>query len=182
MKHLLPYLLVVVILIAISSCRKADEYPIEPYIEFKELTKFANGQGKDTGIVITFTFTDGDGDIGFHQDEQGALYTGEFYYNLYLNYQRKNANGQFEPFYVPTPFDSITPNGDTIVIIKDIPVQFTYRMPFMEPSGRNKAIKGDISVDVSTFGFSPVSRFEFYMYDRALHKSNVEFTPEFSVN
>lgn len=182
MKTLVPYLLVIVLLIAVSSCREVDEYPVEPHIEFKDLTKFTDGQGKDTGIVLTFTFTDGDGDIGFHKDEEGAPFTGEFYYNVYLNYQKKNANGQFEPVFIPTPVDSVTPNGDTVIIIKDIPVQFTYRTVYLEPSGRNKAIKGDISVEISTFGFSPISRFEFYMYDRALHKSNIEYTPEFSVN
>ena len=180
MKHLLPILFLVTIIV--TACRKNEEFPVEPRIELKELVKNTNSQGKDTAVTLTFTFTDGDGDIGFRQDEAGAPYTGEYYYNLYVNYQVKNSNGQFETFVIPTPFDSIAPNGDTIVVIKDIPVQFTYRMPYMVPSGRNKAIKGDISVDINTFGFHPVSRFEFYIYDRALHKSNIEYTPEFTVN
>ena len=180
MKYFFTFLLAG--LITLSACRKNEEFPVEPRIEFKELVKNTNSQGKDTSVALVFSFTDGDGDIGFKQGESGGIYQGEFYYNLYVNYQKKESNGTFSTVFIPTPVDSITPNGDTLVIIKDIPVQFTYRMPYMVPSGRNKAIKGDISVDISTLGFYPVSRFEFYIYDRALNKSNVVFTPEFSVN
>lgn len=167
----------------ILSCRKGEDFPVEPRIEFKEIIKNTNSEGKDTSISLVFTFTDGDGDIGFHQDEAGNPYVGEFFYNLHVDYRRKNSSGQFEPVLVPTlVIDSITPGGDTLFAIKDLPVEFKYRMPYMVPPGKNKAIKGDISVDINTFGFAPVSRFEFYIYDRALNKSNIEITPEFSVN
>ncbi len=175
-------MLALFITVGVLSCRKKEEFPAEPHIEFKELIKNTNSQGKDTSIALVFTFTDGDGDIGFLKEESGPPFTGEFSYNLHVDYQRKNSNGQFEQVFVPTLVDSIAPDGTVIQIIKNLPVQFKYRLPFLEPPGKNKAIKGDISVDMSTFGFSPVSRLEFYIYDRALNKSNVEFTPEFSVN
>ena len=182
MKQIIPYLFVLVLTIGVLSCRKNEEFPEEPRIEFKELIKNTNSQGQDSSISLVFTFTDGNGDIGFQQDESGEPFTGEFAYNLHVNYFKKNNNGQFVPVYVPTLVDSVTPDGTVIQIIKDLPVKFQYRMPYMSPSGKNKAIKGDISVDINTLGFSPVSRLEFYIYDRALNKSNIEITPEFSIN
>jgi hypothetical protein len=182
MKHLLPILLVFILSVGAISCRKTEEFPVEPHIEFKEIIKNTNSQGKDTSIALVFTFTDGDGDIGFHQNETGDPYTGDFFYNLHIDYQEKNSSGQFVPVLIPTLVDSVTPDGEIIPIIKDMPVQFKYRLPYLVPSGKNKAIKGDISVDINTFGFSPVSRLIFYIYDRALNKSNTEITTEFSVN
>lgn len=50
------------------SCAKAPNYPDEPIIEFKSLSKSLLRQsslpGKPDSVLITFTFTDGDGDIG----------------------------------------------------------------------------------------------------------------------
>ncbi|MGI8893435.1 MAG: hypothetical protein ACR2GN_08235, partial [Bacteroidia bacterium] len=172
MKGFQTHLLVILLAVVLLSCRKNEEFPLEPHIDFKDITHNKNIQGKDTSITLIFSFTDGDGDVGFQKNESGPPFTGEYEYNFYVNYQEKNASGQFVPVIVPTYVDSITPDGDIIVIIKYLPIQFTYRLPYMANSGRNKAIKGDIAVEINTFGFSPVSRLEFFMYDRALNKSN----------
>ena len=48
------------------SCLKAPEYPIEPVIEFMSLSKnvFKQSLLNEDSIVLAFTFTDGDGDLG----------------------------------------------------------------------------------------------------------------------
>jgi hypothetical protein len=97
-----------------------------------------------------------------------------------MTYQEK-VNGVFTPKLIPIQKDSITPSGDTIQIVIFQPLVFRYRMPYIESSGRVKAIKGTVATDISTLGFSPASRFEFFIYDRALHKSNVEFSSEINI-
>ena len=58
-----------------------------------------------------------------------------------------------------------------------------YRIPDLTPDDRNKAIKG-IIVDTIPLNPNPVYdtiQFSMFIYDRALHKSNVVFTPEIIV-
>ena len=58
------------VLVFASSCVQPPDYPIEPVIEYKSLTKTTMVSGKDmedeTYLIISFT--DGDGDIGNPSD------------------------------------------------------------------------------------------------------------------
>jgi hypothetical protein len=168
------------IIILAGSCQEPEEFPIEPHISFRELVKYTDAAGKDSLIEFFFNFTDGDGDIGFMKDETGPPYTGEFSNNLIVNLQEKTG-GVFSQTYYYTQVDSITPAGDTIPVIKLVPLQFLYRIPYIGTTGSNKGVKGELSVRVSPIGFTKPSRFEFFIYDRALHKSNIELTTEFLI-
>ncbi len=62
-----------VFLVVLAACAKPPEYPVEPAIEFVSLSKdtmnraYEGFQGKmdrTDSIFVTFSFTDGDGDIG----------------------------------------------------------------------------------------------------------------------
>jgi hypothetical protein len=56
-------------------CVKPPNYPIEPKIEFKRLSKSLMKQkafGSDS-VSITFSFTDGDGDLGF-EDNTSSIF------------------------------------------------------------------------------------------------------------
>ncbi len=58
--------LVALSLISLTACVTPPEYPIEPVIDFIGLNKNIVNQGAfgtDT-LIITFSFTDGDGDLG----------------------------------------------------------------------------------------------------------------------
>jgi hypothetical protein len=54
-----------------SSCVKPPNYPKEPVIEFKSMSKTQLRQGNkgEDSLTITFTYTDGDGDLGFPESE-----------------------------------------------------------------------------------------------------------------
>jgi hypothetical protein len=57
------------------SCVQPPNYPIEPVIEFLSLSKDTIWQtrfGPDS-VVITFSFTDGDGDLGFSDSTAGIF-------------------------------------------------------------------------------------------------------------
>jgi hypothetical protein len=150
----------VLLWLGLTGCRKGDQFPIEPVIAFKSLEKFSDASGIDTALILTITFTDGDGDIGLKPEEVSPPYNpgSEYYYNLYATYFIRQSNGQF----VPLPVSAV--NG--------------YRIPYIENTSSNKAISGDIIIDLEILGLNLIApegvfRFEVYIYDRALNKSNV---------
>ncbi len=93
--------------------------------------------------------------------------------------------GQTQP-----PFDSGSPyyynyiidyyekqNGSFVKLVTTVP--FSARIPYLTPDDPNKAIKGYI-VDTILLNPKPAHdtvKFKFFIYDRALHKSNVDSTP-----
>ncbi len=72
MKNLI--LLITLCIIIVASCVKPPEYPVEPEIEFVSITKSEIRQNVDT-TNITFSFTDGDGDIGLPDTDPGTNIT-----------------------------------------------------------------------------------------------------------
>ena len=73
---ILPFVFVMMIL---SSCFKSQDFPVEPIIS--EATFLITGDS----AVLSFNFTDGDGDIGLADDEKNPPYDSSsyYYYNLY---------------------------------------------------------------------------------------------------
>ena len=54
------------------GCAQAPDYPVEPIIEIMDLNKTTIAQGNQNAspdtLLVRFSFTDGDGDIGFPDD------------------------------------------------------------------------------------------------------------------
>ena len=68
----------------------------------------------------------------------------------------------------------------------DSSINFNARIPILTPAGKNKNIKGDISMTLelyfaSQMPQSDVIAFEIYIKDRDLNKSNVVVTPMFTI-
>jgi len=152
------FFLLVGTLFVLSSCLKRKEFPIEPTITFKEFTTSG-----DSGRVV-ITFTDGDGDIGLAEGDTLSPYqlNGDFYYNLYLDYYEKQND---------------------VWVKRDLNPPFAYRVPIITPSGQNKALEGEIAVDIEPIYYDPQSPFDTIMYkirlvDRQLHISNEVETGE----
>lgn len=150
--------LITVLIVSFSSCRKTEDYPDTPEIEYKSFETY-----KDSA-VFTFSFTDGDGDIGLRKsDTTGKFSVGQkYYYNLFLEYYEMK-NGQFEKI--------------------DLIVPFYYRIPFVDNEGRDKTLQGDISVTLTPFYYDFTSpydtlKYEAYLVDRDLNESNIIETPE----
>jgi hypothetical protein len=149
--------------LTLFSCQKSKEYPIEPVIEM------SSRQALQNPSKIIVSFTDGDGDIGFHESDTMPPYnfiddgngnsSNKFYYNLLLIYFEKN--------------DGLWEEIETLV-------PYSYRVPYITPTGQNKALNGEIEVDVVLPGNRPDSiRFDIELIDRALHESNRLTTPVF---
>jgi len=142
-----------------TSCIDREEYPIVPYIEFKDFYVVTDQTtGSQTGVIVLF-FTDGDGDIGlaardtiypFHPD-------GEYYNNFMMNVLKKQGN-------------------DTLRL------PYNMRIPPVNPDNYPQNLKGDIYIDISIevlLSVLPDKKFQFevFIYDKALHKSNLITSP-----
>lgn len=161
--------LLLIVIIGIFSCSKEKEYPILPVIEYKSF--FYDNITQKGNMVIGFT--DGDGDIGLYSNQIYPPYdtTSIYHYNFYINIQEK-INGSFVPFVI---FNQITQQYDTVT--------FKYRIPYIEPVSANGSLKGELSTKLDIdlmlpFLNSDTIRFEAYIFDRKLNKSNIIVSSE----
>jgi hypothetical protein len=160
-RFILFFVTVFIALLGLAGCAKQEKYPDIPEIAFEGFTTvFDTGQYAVEGILV-ISFRDGNGDIGLYANDTFPPYNrnGNYYYNYIINYFEKQ-NGVFREIVLDPPFNA--------------------RIPYLTPANPNKAIKGIIA---DTLGLNPhpsfdTIKFEAYIYDRALNKSNVISTPE----
>jgi len=166
-------ILSVFITLAVISCKRMEEYPIEPAISFLDFEKIYNETDSvyDRGI-LKFEFTDGDGDLGLADIDTFPPFNpgSKYYYNLIIDYFEVR-NGVETPVAL-TFYNSETEEFDTVYL--------SARFPLLTPKGTNKAISGDIYDTLFIYNY--YSDFDtlflkFRIVDRALHESNVETTP-----
>jgi len=145
----------------ITGCIKKESYSIVPQISFLEFDKvYETGQYPINGI-LSISYQDGDGDIGLDPADSFPPYqrNGPYYYNLVLTLFEKQ-------------------NGVFVQINDSIP--FSARIPVLTPDDPGRAIKGYIVDTIPLYPPPPYDtlKFEVFLYDRALHKSNVISTPD----
>ena len=157
--------------ILLYGCRKYDHYPIAPHIDLLSFEKIQDSLGVDQQGVIGLKFTDGDGDLGLTSDQN----TGNYQYNIFIKYFEKKK-GIFQEIILTTP-NPQTGKPDTL--------RFNGRIPYLTPVGKNKAISGQIldTLYINNFASTyDTIKYQIYIQDRALNKSNVVETPEIVVN
>jgi hypothetical protein len=158
----IKYLLLIFIIIPVfDSCKKIEQLSNVPHIEFTNFAIFDTTDilgNKSKGGRLRFYFEDGDGDVGLNTPIAGQTDST----NLFLTLYRKKGG-----VLVPAPAnDPIYPSS--------------YRIPYMERLGRNKILKGTISVTFLYLFYSPgdTIAYDFYITDRALNQSNVTSTAD----
>jgi len=135
-----------------SSCLKKQTASPVPQITFKDFK--AN---KDTANLF-INFVDGDGDIGLTQNDTVAPNN----YNCFITYIEKQKG---------------------VWVKRDLPFDFNYRIPVINTSSKKKTIQGEIKIAIKPYYYDPFSKYdtikyEIYIIDKALNKSNVISTPE----
>ena len=148
-------------IIVIFSCTKPKVYPIEPEISFEEMSMY---DGQDTlgndvkRVILTMKVTDGDGNIGLPEGVDWPGFDTLDYKNLFINLYNK-VDGVFQKVDLVAPFH--------------------YRTAFLKPEGQDKSLIADfeITMDYTNFEEYDTIRYDFYIYDRDLHKSNVGISP-----
>jgi hypothetical protein len=158
-----------------TGCNYDPTYPDIPALEFKALS-FGNDNGLST-FTLTATFTDGDGDIGYYQDRPNdSIFDDKqspYYYNFIINAQ-VFSNGDWRDTSIISFIDTTGGKHDTTFFTDDA----SSRLPYLTQSGQNKGLKGDIDKTTYLPAFLGDSiRFTAFIYDRALHRSNLIYTP-----
>jgi hypothetical protein len=137
----------------------------EPHVEFTNFTVFDTTDilgNRSKGGRLRFHFEDGDGDVGLEAPVSGQIDST----NLFITLNRK-VDGVMVP---AEPNDPLTPSK--------------YRIPYMEKLGRDKILKGTISITFLYLFYSPSDTisYDFYLKDRALNTSNVATTTEIALS
>ena len=140
-------------LFVVSACEASyPDYDETPLVEF--VSAATSVDESDKKVDFTFALYDGDGDIGLTSKDTVAPFVDSFQQNFYAVVH-----------YVH--------DGDTT----ELPYNFSYRIPILRESGNNKFIKANVTVKMnfakSVFLYDSVL-FYYYVYDRKLHKSNVD--------
>jgi hypothetical protein len=158
------HVVVIFSLLFLTGCNERIDYSDIPEITMSDRQVYTNP------TVMIVGFTDGDGDIGLNEGDTLPPYefipdtlinpevsSNKFYYNL-LFYYYENIDGSW--------------------VEVDLIVPYFYRIPVVTPTGQNKALKGEIEVEITFDATTPDSiRFEIELIDRALHISNRLVTP-----
>lgn len=172
MKKNLIYTLLLLAL-GYASCIEKPVYPTEPVIAYKDLIRYGLNPLQPDSVEVVVSFTDNEGDIGLDQaDTHGIFNDG----NIWLVYYYDSANtGTWAAWDTslanPIPFDTL---------------KYHYRVPPVLPEGDPaEPMKGLIYVKLFTKdnGISTIVheriKFGVYMFDKAMHKSNIIETPPF---
>lgn len=157
----------------LCACVKPKEFPPEPYIEFRRnIFGIRQEIGEDTTrtLAVEFYFQDGDGDIGRKDEEEKDPYVGEYFHNLHFNLLEVLPDSTYSQVYLPDSTGTM------------YPITYSYHLHYIEPVNGNHALRGTITWQVDDFPSTAYFMqgrticYSFYLYDRALHKSNVVYT------
>jgi hypothetical protein len=165
MKKLFVAATITGIIILATTCRKIEELPDIPRIEFQSFEIFDTIDilgNKAKGGLLKFYFEDGDGNVGLKQPENRLDDTTNLFFTLY-----RKTDG--EMIQAPEN-DPLTPSS--------------YRIPYMVRLGQNKILKGTISVTFFYLFYTPSDTisYEFYLEDRLYNESNLEKTSEIIIS
>lgn len=161
------------LIFGLNKCSPSTDFGSEPTITFKKFEKLGN----DSAIRLSIGYKDGDGNLGLRESQKEPPFdTGNrFYHNMFIRYFEK-YNGEF----------NLTTRGP----FKQDTITYRYRFPNITPDSRNKAIEGTITTTIADIRIASPSfperkydgqiRFEIFIVDRDLNRSNVVTTPPIS--
>ena len=171
MKSVFPLLCLLCIVGAcLWSCEPYQRYSEIPEIRFKKLVFVDSIDHPDLGnlvkyAVLTFSFVDGDGDIGVRTRHDSIS-------KIHWTWFKQLPDGTYEPYQFPIT-GSI--NDSTAI---------PYGSVMNKDEAHNKTLRGSIKKAIeapSNLEDADVMHIKFHIFDRARNKSNVEQTPDFSI-
>jgi len=156
MKSIAKISLIASLALALNSCTKEEQYPIEPSIAYLDFVLNSNGHA-----TLKYTFTDGDGDIGIESGETGS--------NYFLHYYYKDVNGNFVLYNYPPTY--------TVPMIIGYSIQPIYNN---NPGKKKKSTKGEIWIDLipPLFPAGETMKLACQLFDQAGHSSALVFSPQ----
>lgn len=152
------------------GCHTPPKFPIEPNISFKQVEQYhftEAGRPKDSLVIVT-RFEDGDGDLGLTDADKDPPFNsgGEFFHNYFITmYIKRVGQTQFTTYQFPNI------NG------------LNGRFFPLAPDGRIGPLEGDLKYGFvirpnRDFAVGDMVKFDVYIVDKQLHKSNKITTDE----
>lgn len=159
------------------GCKGNEIYPIVPAIVFKDAYVLFD-TSNTAYVVVSFTYKDGDGDIGLDPNQTAPPYntdslgpnksnSNRFANNVWIDYYQNIGGVYSRPLF---PLTNDTVNVDV-------------RVGNLTPDGTHKAIRGEIQVQLNALpkdypNRSDTIKLKIRLVDRALHVSNEVETPD----
>ncbi len=152
---------IAVILVLISGllyqCQEPEVYPDEPIIDYEHFFLYVSINSLDQEVLtgqLNFSFTDGDGNIGFEPDTSTADIPDSIRYNLFLQMYDLQ-------------------DGDYVEVPDEEGGYLKYIIPYLD----KQPLQGTISVTIEY----PIIEFDtvfytFFLYDRDMNRSNTDTT------
>ena len=172
-RHIYILIFVVFSSAAIYSCVKKPSYPSTPLIGYNNFVRYGANPSDPDSVVLSITFEDEEGDIGLYQSDHTGIFASG---NLFLVYYYDSLNAPPPNYHwcaVDTSAGPTTP-FDTLKIHYSVP-------PVLAQTDKPQPMKGIIYVKLNRGNiFRPGDKtimYKVYMYDRAMHKSNVISAP-----
>lgn len=167
------------LILSMSACVEFEPVSLVPAITYKSFAVengFDSLQNEVSFARLEFEFIDGDADFGVYlEDLNNPNLPDSLRFNFIIEVYDK-----IEGIYVPkTFFNTIENRIDTLVLQQGI----TYD-PKLDRVGQNKTVKGIIKSNIqisNTRYLLDTFRLQFYIRDRALHRSNTEITPDYFI-
>ncbi len=170
----LDWLIVCVAVIAgLSGCLQRGEFPDEPYLEY---LSFERQEGL---TEMRFRFTDGDGNVGL--DNRDTMPP----FNATNNPINLNHWNLWWKYYFKQDGEWIVLSAENDPPLYLDPNASFFRIPRLDPQGQNKALEGEIVVDMTNW--FPLTnhdtvKYGFILLDRDLNRSNEAQSPELYPN
>ena len=153
------------------SCSRIQSYSEIPEIRFKKMFFADSIDNPDLGNLVkyaflSFSFVDGDGNLGVRPQDVDSIS------RIYYTWHKKLPDHTYEPYQLT--------GTNAITQWHIIP----YNSVMDRSEAQNKTLKGTIEIKLK-MPKNPqemdTMRVEFYITDRARNKSNIEYTPDFSI-
>lgn len=142
------------------ACNKLETYDDKPIITESSYSLLQNASGFDTSLVLKFTFTDGDGNVGLADGDTIPPYN----YNVFIDYFEKR-DGKFTKILIPGTTDTLNFNSRI------------NEFGSKNPTKAEVELKVNISVVIAD-----TVKFDYYILDKDLNKSNVVSTGSIILN
>ena len=153
-KYLKNLLFIIILGFTLSACNKLETYDDRPIIISNSYSLLKSDTGKDTTLLLTFTYTDGDGNVGLSESDTMPPYNA----NVMIDYFEK-IDGKFTKILIPGTTDTLNFNSR------------------IKKFGSGNPTKAEVTVNVNiAILLADTVKFEYYLLDKKLNKSNTVST------
>lgn len=140
--------------IIFMGCNKLETYDDRPIITASSFSLLQNASGVDTSLVLEFTYTDGDGDVGLSSSDSIAPFDA----NVMIDYYEK-IDGIYTKILIPGTTDTLNFNSR------------------IKKFGSNNPTKAEVKVKVNiSVVLADTVKFDYFILDKKLNKSNTVTT------